>query len=66
MMARVTIAESGQVCSTSVVSSDMPADMNDCVLDLLSGNPWPPPTGGCLEVNIPLSFKPVDAGAPAP
>jgi urease accessory protein len=66
MRVNLRVLEDGSVCAPKVLESDMPADMNRCVTQVLSGAPYPPPTGGCIDVTIPLAFEPraPDAGAP--
>jgi hypothetical protein len=57
---RVRIGPTGNVCSATVASNDMgsPA-VADCAANMLraTGN-YPPPRGGCVEANIPLTFVP--------
>jgi hypothetical protein len=62
----VRIEENGSVCESRVVASDMPADMSQCIAHVLGGSSYPPPSGGCIDVEIPLSFAPLaaDAGSP--
>jgi hypothetical protein len=54
----IVVTETGAACGKRIVSSDMPDEMNDCVLAVFDKSDFPPPEGGCLEVNIPLSFSP--------
>src|SRR5579863_6380362 len=57
MSIRLLITEGGSVCSSRIVQSDMSDTMNDCVLQTFAKAEYPPPEGGCLQVNIPLSFR---------
>lgn len=66
MLVTVRISEDGSVTEHRVVSSDMPAAMNDCVVQILRQPGYAPPLGGCLDVTVPLAFLPRDDGAPAP
>lgn len=61
------IGADGSVCSAAVKTSDMPADVNDCLLGLLRRQTYPAPSGGCIDAEVPLSFKrivpqPADGG----
>jgi urease accessory protein len=62
----VRVLGDGSVCAPQVLDSDMPQDMNRCVAQVLSSAGYPAPTGGCIDVTIPLSFEPrtADSGAP--
>jgi hypothetical protein len=64
MRVRVRVMADGSVCEAHVVASDMPAEMNACVTQVLGGSAYPPPAGGCLDAEVPLSFEPQggDAG----
>jgi hypothetical protein len=66
MVVFMALSETGSVCAASIVRSDMPDYMNSCVLRTLSTAAYPAPEGGCVQVNIPLSFVPPDGGSPKP
>ncbi len=66
MRVALILNETGGVCSASVIQSDMPDYMNNCVLQTLSRPDYPAPAGGCFRVVFPLSFVPSDGGAPPP
>jgi outer membrane biosynthesis protein TonB len=64
---RVRVQSDGSVCEARIVASDMPAEMTACLTQVLGGSAYPPPDGGCIDVEVPLSFEPQgggDAGAP--
>jgi len=56
----------GRVSGVHVLSSDLPPEMGDCIVEQLRSATYPPPIGGCLDVTLPLVFKSIqsDAGAP--
>jgi len=56
----------GQVCTAHVTASELPREMDDCVLSLLEAAAYVAPTGGCLDVNLPLQFQPMVAEAGTP
>jgi hypothetical protein len=53
----VRVGPSGNVCSATVASNDMrtPAVAN-CAANIFRAATYPPPRGGCVEANVPLSF----------
>jgi outer membrane biosynthesis protein TonB len=53
----VRVGGDGSVCSATVKTSDMPTDVNDCLLGLFQRQTYPPPSGGCIDAEVPLSFK---------
>lgn len=57
----VRITDTGAVCDTRVVASELPAAVGQCVARILGGVDYPAPRGGCLDVTVPLSFEPRDA-----
>jgi hypothetical protein len=57
MMVSVTVGPGGQVCSASLANDTVgSAEVSNCVLGRFRGQSFPAPTGGCVTVNIPLSF----------
>jgi hypothetical protein len=66
----VRVAPDGSVCSAAAGASTMPADMTECVLDRFRAETYPAPVGGCVDVTIPMRFKPkppaADAGSSVP
>lgn len=56
---QVRIGAQGAVCSAGVASNDMgsPAVAN-CVVSYFRGANFPPPKGGCADINIPINFVP--------
>jgi len=55
----VRVGGDGTVCSASVKTSDMPSDLNDCLLGLFQRLAYPAPSGGCVDATVPLTFKPI-------
>lgn len=66
MRVQVTLDEEGAVCRTHLVKSDLPDNMNNCVMHVLEQAKYPAPVGGCLDMVVPLAFEPRDAGTPSP
>lgn len=64
MRVRVRVGADGTACSTDVVASDMPTTMDECARGMLGKGPYPAPSGGCIDAEVPMSFVPmtVDAG----
>jgi hypothetical protein len=57
-MVRLRVGADGSLCSSaSVKTSDMPADVNDCLLGLFERQAYPAPSGGCLDAEVPMVFK---------
>jgi outer membrane biosynthesis protein TonB len=53
----VQVGPSGQVCSTSISNDSVHSnEINTCVLGRFRGQTFPAPSGGCVTVNIPISF----------
>jgi TonB family protein len=53
----VQVGPSGQVCSASLAADSVHSnEITSCVLGRFRGQTFPPPTGGCVTVNIPISF----------
>jgi TonB family protein len=61
----VRVEEDGRIERTRVEASAMPLEVDDCVIQVLKTTTYPTPDDGCVEVRIPFSFVPADAGAPA-
>jgi hypothetical protein len=66
MRVLVRLRDDGSVCETRVLASDLPADMGRCVARVLGGTSYPPPSGGCIDVEVPLTFVPPEADAGGP
>jgi hypothetical protein len=53
----VQVGPSGQVCSASLANDSVHSgEIASCVLGRFRGQSFPPPSGGCVTVNIPISF----------
>jgi hypothetical protein len=53
------IDNSGLVCSTSVGQDEIhSAEVSSCVQGMFRSARFPQPTGGCVDVNLPMSFVP--------
>lgn len=59
MSIAVRIGANGTTCSASVASNEMgSSQVASCVLGYFRGTNFPPPKGGCADVNIPINFVP--------
>lgn len=57
----VRVGANGQTCpnGVSIASNEMSSStVANCVLNYYRGQSFPAPTGGCIEVNIPINFVP--------
>ena len=56
---QVRIGAQGGVCSAGVASNDMGSpNVANCVVNYFRGANFPPPKGGCADINIPINFVP--------
>ena len=56
---KVRISPSGTVCSANVAKDDIHnAAVLACSAKRLSGAGYPKPKGGCVDMTVPISFKP--------
>ena len=55
----VRVDPSGNVCSASIKEDAVHSpEVSNCVTGMFRSAKFPPPTGGCMDVNIPLNFTP--------
>jgi TonB family protein len=55
----VRVDPSGNVCSASITQDAVHSpEVSNCVTGMFRSAKFPPPTGGCMDVNIPLNFTP--------
>ena len=56
----VRIGANGQACSAGVASNELTSapSVANCVTGYFRGQAFPSPRGGCIDVNIPISFVP--------
>jgi hypothetical protein len=53
------IGPDGRVCSADITRNELgDSGVAECVVDVLQESGYPPPDGGCVEVNVPLRFLP--------
>lgn len=58
MTVSVQVGPAGQVCSASLVNDTVhSSEIASCVLGRFRGQSFPPPSGGCIVANIPISFS---------
>jgi hypothetical protein len=59
MSISVRVGSAGGVCSANIASNDMgSSNVGACVLNYFRGANFPPPKGGCADINIPINFVP--------
>ncbi len=57
MTVSVQVGPGGQVCSASLTNDSVHSnEIANCVLGKFRGQTFPPPSGGCVTVNIPINF----------
>lgn len=57
MNVSVTVGSGGQVCGAAITSDTVGSpQVSSCVLSRFQGRSFPPPTKGCLVVNVPINF----------
>lgn len=56
----VRIGANGTACSAGVASNELSSapGVASCVVNYFRGQAFPPPKGGCVDVNIPINFVP--------
>lgn len=55
----VRVGSNGQVCNAGIASNEMSSpQVGSCVTGYFRGANFPPPRGGCVDVNIPINFVP--------
>lgn len=55
----VKIGPGGQVCGARVIKDGLhDPGVSNCVVNRFASSTFPPPQGGCAEVNVPLRFMP--------
>lgn len=59
MTVSVRVGANGSVCSAAIASNDMGSPtVGNCVVNYFRGANFPPPKGGCADMNIPINFVP--------
>lgn len=57
MNVSVQVGSTGQVCGASITSDTVGSpQVSSCVLGRFQGRSFPPPTRGCVVVNVPINF----------
>lgn len=57
MTVSVQVGSNGSVCGASIVNDSVhSSDVSTCVLGRFRGQSFPPPTSGCVTLNIPIAF----------
>lgn len=57
MTVSVQVGSTGSVCSAAIGSDTVgSAQVSSCVLGRFQGRSFPPPTKGCVVVNVPINF----------
>lgn len=59
MSVNITVDSSGNVCAASTSGDTVGSpEVSSCVLGMFRGQKLPAPTGGCVQMRIPLNFQP--------
>jgi hypothetical protein len=59
LMIRVRVGPKGEVCSARVASDALgDSGVTSCVLQKFLAATFPPPTGGCVDTQVPMNFVP--------
>lgn len=59
----VRVSPTGAACSASVESDSLgDASVTSCVLSHFRSGTYPRPSGGCVNVSVPMNFKPAGPG----
>jgi outer membrane biosynthesis protein TonB len=59
LMLTVRVDPQGNVCSAAITQDAIHSpEVSNCVTGMFRSAKFPPPTGGCIDVNLPLSFAP--------
>ncbi|MBK8257580.1 MAG: AgmX/PglI C-terminal domain-containing protein [Polyangiaceae bacterium] len=57
MNVSVQVGSSGQVCGAAITNDTVGSpQVSSCVLSRFQGRSFPPPTRGCVVVNVPINF----------
>lgn len=57
MVVSVQVGSTGAVCNAAIVEDSVgSSDIASCVLGRFRGKSFPPPTSGCVVVNVPINF----------
>lgn len=57
MNVSVQVGSTGQVCSAAISNDSVGSpQVSSCVLSRFQGRSFPPPTKGCVVVNVPINF----------
>ncbi len=57
MNVSVQVGSGGQVCGAAITSDTVgSSQVSSCVLSRFQGRSFPPPTKGCVVVNVPINF----------
>lgn len=53
------IGPTGSVCSANITLNELgDPGVASCVLQMFRGSPFPAPTGGCVDAEVPMKFEP--------
>ena len=65
MVVRVRISETGRVCPSEIESDSLgDAPLAACVLNLFASPQAPRPSGGCVDVRVPMVLSRATRGLP--
>jgi outer membrane biosynthesis protein TonB len=59
LLVSVRVDPSGIVCSAGIAQDGVrSSEVSTCVLGMFRNSRFPAPTGGCVDINVPMSFMP--------
>jgi hypothetical protein len=59
MLVSVRVDPTGLVCNVGIAQDGVhSAEVSTCVMGMFRNSRFPAPTGGCVDVNVPMSFVP--------
>lgn len=60
---QVRIGPGGEVCAATLAKDKLgDPTVTGCVVQRFRGGPFPKPSGGCVDVEVPINFVPRQAG----
>jgi hypothetical protein len=59
LLVSVRVDSNGLVCSTGIAQDGIhSSEVSTCVIGMFRSSRFPAPTGGCVDINVPMSFMP--------
>jgi hypothetical protein len=59
LMVAVRVSPGGAICSSGIASDSLgDPSISSCVLQKFRSGTFPKPNGGCVDIHVPINFKP--------